>query len=543
MLRLCCAVLLAALLAGCQLSPIGEATATTEPTVEMTPEPTAEATLDLTAEIVLPTPELTDEAGVSLAQADITTPASTETDAEIETETPDETDTATEQPAAEATPSPTPEPQPGAGVIAWLRDEAQIARIEADGSVIPLIDMGRAPRAALCGTPFTVPNEKQVLYIGGESGTLYLIDGENVPQPVADAAYLACIAAGAVRFNADETQLGYIDYATSAARGEYAEGTLRIVDGESFDEITTFDGVTAFTFAEGGAALIRFFTDQQGAADEAAVSVWDGESENAREVVTLTPTDEGCRFTGAQLGAVDPLVAVMSQRCTGDGITRLVYTIDAENGSASLIASGSQTGVFAPFSGTNNVFAQGDQVYFTIPDGVTAFTAGLASLDVSEGDITTVIERQIVLPNFSGTDQALPARSANGERLGVAIGSPNNENALALVDLTGENAPLRVSAGSRGDTVTNLAFAGDVLLYTAGGQDNALWVLDPAVGVESRVARGMFGAGMVVSPSGDAVIVVDQRDGDPILSQIELESGEKTTYYEGNALPLAWVGE
>jgi Tol biopolymer transport system component len=430
--------------------------------------------------------------------------------------------------------------------------------MDSSGATSPLIDVPpQTSKVMPCGERALSPNGRFfTLYLGLvgdqglQSGSLYTMTDGAAPVLLHDAPLLTCLGNGTFQYSPDSARLAYVDYAPGAATDTFAHGFLHIVNTADMSEVTTFERATAFTMASDGIAFVSFFTNDQGNADEAAVTWWDGNID--REITTLTPTAENCFFTNATLAATPDgkLIAVLGHRCTrGDTSTNWqLYSIDRAARSATLISSSPQPGAFTSFTRTNNVYIApgGSTAYFTIPDGVTANTVGVSAIDLSNATITPVIERQAVFPTFQGAANAFPRVSPDGKWLAMVVTTPNSDNTLTVIKLDDPTAaPISVSAGSRGDTISNMAFTPDSshLVYVAGGDNNAnnsLFSLDLASGSETRVRRGRFAQGFALSPAGTEVAIMDwQFLEDPQqppyikLEVINLESSEVATLFEG----------
>lgn len=528
-------IIASCLLAGCQLTQTGEVTPTpTEsPTLAATEETTAEATAALVA-------DTTQEAN----------PFATPTGA----------------PRVTAAPSDVLL----GGVLAWIgaRDVAsrtgrtgQVVLISTDGTVSPLLeapDTGRP--ASMCGERSISPDGKQLaFYVGGDRGTLYIMQGAQPPVALSEIEYLACLGMGAFRYSPDGGRFAVLDYVPGAARNDFAAGTLRIYDSTSLAQVASFEGAVAYELGNTDAIFLRFFANGQGIADEAAVVLWNGSDE--REIATIVPTEQGCRFTSGQVvrAGSNPIV-LMGQRCTrSDAGTRWqLYTINGADGSVTLANSDSQPGAFVTFARTNNLIPSPDgrTVYFTVPDGVAAYTVAVAAINLADMSITIPVERQAVFPNFSGTVEATPRFSPDGRWLVMVVTSPDNDNQLLAVDLNDPvGTPIAISAGSRGDTIPAFAFgeSSSRLYYVGGGEDNALYSLDLSSGTESRIVRGRFGVAMAVQGNQIAVLDTRREENPPAvffdLVLVNADNAAKHTIYEGQpiagggstyAVPIAW---
>lgn len=485
----------------------------------------------------------------------------------------------TQPPAAvQAAAEETEPPEPPPVLLAWVdsgtapnnptpQQPGQLVLMDRNSSVTPLLDVPAASgRVVPCG--LSPDGEVLVLYAGEADGALYLQTGRDAPVKLDDVPALTCIGAGQARFSTDGSRLGYIAYDPGAAQNEFAAGFLRVVDVAAAERLADADKVTAFDMTADGAVYLSLFTNDQNEADEAAITAWNGSAK--REVVTLTPTEPGCRFVSGQLATApdDRFVTVMGQRCKGgDARTQWqVYLIDPAEGSATLAASDFQVGAFVPFARTNNIFflRDGSRALFTVPDGVTAFTVGLKSANLADLTVSDVIARQVVMPNFSGAPNAFPQFSPDGRWLAMIVTTPNNENTLNVIDLSDSTvAPITLPAGSRGDVLSAMAFTADSkhLLAVIGGTDsgdNSLFSVDLTSGSSSRIARGRFGSALTVASNGLIAVPEWQIPDDPkqpaYLNTVVINSAtnETATWFTGAeitdgkvtnarfAVPLAW---
>ncbi len=547
------ALFIALLVTGCQLSQSGMPTITAvSPVTATAADITAAPTINQSTAVIVARPAAVTVESQAVPQTEAQSPTQVQ-------------QSPTAVPAASSSGS--------SSLLVWLdkgtnpakAGGGQIGLIDRSGTVTPLMDVpSTASRVTACGDTATSPDGRYfAFYIGGDSGNLYLTDGTNAPVMVDPISYLACL--NGLRYAPNSSRFGFIDYPANATKSEYAAGRLRIVNTSDLKELTYVDNVVAFDMDNGGAVYVKFFTNNKNEANEASVNLWDGTKEH--EVVTVVPTDPPCRFTSAQVGiSRDNLLLMMGQRCTsGDKRTRWqLYTIDAVNGSATLAGSDFQPGGFVPYSRTNNLFfaPNGSTAYFTVPDGVTAYTVALASVNLSNMSIGVPVPRQAVFPNFSGAPNAFPQLSPDGRWLSLVVTSPNADNQLLALDLnTPDASPITSGARSRGDIIPDLVFAPDSshVYYIAGSSDNALYSLDLGVGSEKRIARGNFAEGMALDPAGTTVALlntatVSDTTQPPFLNLVlvDLTSGDLSTLYVGAdtadgkvnnprfAYPLAW---
>lgn len=448
----------------------------------------------------------------------------------------------------------------------------QIALMDSIGTVTPLLDIPtNASRVTPCGDEATSPDGRYfAFYAGGAAGSLYLMNAANPPILIDDVEYLVCLGSGTFQFGRESRRFAYIDYTASVAIDEYADGMLKLFDADTASEIARFENVTAFDLSGDGALFVSFFTNNRNQADEAAVSLWDGAA--VREVVTLLPTGESCRFTSASVRAApDQATAalVLGQRCAaGNPATQWqFYVIDLSANSATFAAREYQPGAFVPFSRTNHVFFSPDSAYafFTVPDGVTASTVTLAAMRLADMTITTPIERQMVTASITGGANAFPRFSPDGQWLATVVTSPDNDNRIVALSLPEPDVPpIAIQAGSRGDLISALEFTRDSrqIVYIAGateGGDNTLLTLDLNLGSERRIVRGHFDRALVLSPDGGTAAVLDwqqpDRPREPMYANLvllDLATSAATTLFTGadvvsgevenlrTAAPLAW---
>jgi WD40 repeat protein len=329
--------------------------------------------------------------------------------------------------------------------------------------------------------------------------------------------------------------------------------------------------VTAFDLTDNGAAFVSFFTNDKNEADEAAVIWWDGTKQ--QEVATLKPASEDCKFTSASITILPDgkFMSILGHRCKkGDTTTNWqLYSINPADKSATLAASASQKGAFAAFARSNNIYlsTDGKQALFSVPDGVTANTVGFKRVSVSDLSISDVIDKQVVTATYNGSADAFPHVSPDGKWLAAVVTTPNAANNVYIWSLSDPSvAPIMFSAGSKGDTISSMAFTPDSshLVVIAGGDNkanNSLVSIEVATGQNNRVARGHFDKGLSISADGTQAALLDWQIPEdttqkPYLNlvSINLNDGTTATLYAGAdivdgkeknqrfAYPMAWIG-
>lgn len=447
----------------------------------------------------------------------------------------------------------------------------QLVFVDGTGGTTPVMDVpGQTNTVAPCGDEATSPNDEHfIFFMGGDDGDIYRMTGTDTPVVLdTDVQALTCVGGGTFQWASDSSRFGYVAYEPGAGSSEFPDGFMHIYNTASLAEELSSDNVVAFDVSPTGVAYVSFFTNDRGEADEAAVLWWSGSAEV--EVATLQP-EEDCHYTSAQvaIGNDGTFLLMMGHRCTR-GETRTswqLYTVDPSARSATLASSDFQPGLFASFARTNNILfsRDGSTAYFTVPDGVTANTVAIAAVNLSDMSITVPLERQAVFPTAGGSANAFPRISPDGNRLATVVTSPSNDNAVYVWNLEDTSeAPVIFEAGSTGDTISSIAFTPDSarLILVAGGErgaDNSLIGLDLASGSNFRIARGAFGQGLVMSPTGTEVAITDWQElEDPQEPSwlntvaVNIESSEVLTIFEGAeivegkvenmqfAYPLVW---
>ncbi len=463
-------------------------------------------------------------------------------------------------------------PMMAEGILSVIETDnsRELVLIGIDRTIIPVMSLSVNDVAAMCSENAMSPNgEIAAVYAGGaERGTLHLMHGTSMPQPVAQLEYLTCVL-GNIAYTPDSAGLAYLEYPSGASRQEFARGTLRLIDTTSLGAVWSADNVVAFDMAEDGIAYVSFYTNSQNEADEAAINWYDNSSE--REIATLIPNSEDCRFTSASVARVSSAgqtAAVIGQRCDGEPRMRWQFYVIGDDASTTLVSSDTQPGDFVAFARNNILLASpnGAVLYFTVPDGLTANTVAIAAVDRVGLNVDVIVPNQAIVPTFRGAANAEPRLSADGRWLGFTLTNPNNENTLYALDLEDRaNPPITISAGARGDSLSSLAFLPDSarIAYVSGaseGGDNSLFTLNLSTGTETRVRRGNFGRHIALSPAGDQIALDEWTTATDAngrtfpyraIRVVSFESSTEMTLFEDTtseaavrqtAYPLAWLG-
>jgi hypothetical protein len=456
----------------------------------------------------------------------------------------------------------------GAGptnVLVWMEDgpsasesspsaAGQLGLIDGTGAFTEMMEIpAQTSRLRHCGDQAISPDGTMfAFYVGLEQGSLYMMDGTGTPVAVDEVNALTCMGGGTFQYAPDSTSLAYIDFEPDATASEFADGFLRVKNGADLSEMFSSENVIAFDITNEGVGFVSFFTNDRNEADEAAVFWWNGSAE--REIATLRP-DENCRYTSSSV-AITPdgnLLIIMGHRClSGDTRTSWqLYRVDVQARSATLAATEFSSGQFASFSRTNQItiLPNDNAAMFTVPDGVTANTVSLLTVNLDDLSTSTIIERQAVFPTLNQGSNVFPLVSPDSRWLALVVTSPSNDNTLHVYDLQDLTvAPITVSAGSRNDIIADMAFSADSnwLIFIAGSEstgrnaDNSLIALDLNAGSDFRIKRGRFARGLAVSPDGSKVVVQDaevlEDEREPTylnLVEIDVNTSETALLFEG----------
>ena len=453
-------------------------------------------------------------------------------------------------------------------------EPGQLVWIDSEGNFESFMELPpQTSQVMTCGqtAALSPDGESLAFYVGQDVGTLHILrDTDSLFVVDTDFHAMGCVGIGTFEFFPDSSKFAYIDYAPNSLDGTYGEGTLRVYNSATFEQIRNFERVTSFDIEGDDLAYIRFFMNDSNEAVEAAIVMWDGETD--REVATLfSETDCAFNSAGIKLLSTGKIVGVMGHRCDrGDSRTNWqYYLIDPENRTATQITQSPQPGRFFAFSRTNSVFASpdGSATYFTIPDGITNHTVTVAVADMTNMSINTVVPQNVVMPRFTNNPYAAEnhptIQSPDNVWLSMVQNTADDEATLSLYDLSQPGLPsIDVSAGERGDQIVEMAFTPDSqqVIYVAGGEnggDNSLWGLDLATGNNFRIRRGQYGWG-VLSPDGERIALMNwvpiENNLPPYatLVIVDIESSEETLLFQGGelvnddltavrfALPIAW---
>jgi len=354
---------------------------------------------------------------------------------------------------------------------------------------------------------------------GIDGGTLYQMTDFGAPVLVTTLHRAACALNG-FAYSPDSAQVAYIDYQDVRDDSEFINGTLTVRGVDDLQERVKIERASALAWNGAELVALQFFTNAEGQADEAVISIWDGAA--TRELTSVLAA-QSCRFTGGQVTAAgaDKIVMVIGERCRGgDGRTRWqFYVIDRANGSAALALSAPQEGGSFVSTQTYNVIALNDgaTVLFSAADGVSRDSGSVFEVDMTTlATPTRAVDRAGIFRRFT------PLRYSLGD-IAPAVVSPNRQfwaivtalpdkSELVVLDFAALDAPIRIPLQRSTDSVRVMGFTSDgtSLIYVAGdknGADNAVFRLDLTTGVEQRLARGQYAATIAVRSDGAAALL------------------------------------
>lgn len=445
----------------------------------------------------------------------------------------------------------------------------------------------RTERVMRCGSEALSPDGATLALLttttqaGEEVGALRFVRGNNtVEEVVTDVNPAACISTN-FQWSPDGNRYAYLDLGSGVVRETSPRGFLHIRETGNNAEVTVIDSVTGYAMTDDGAALLRFFYNDDDLATEVGIALWSG-GNNTDEIATLFANEDNNCFYNS--GSITPLVdgrlaALVGYRCQGgNGSTQWqLYTVDPSTQSASQVATGNTGGGYFAYTASNSIFTapDSDTVFFTAPDGVTVQTVSVkrALLDADAPQVTDVINRFGIMPNILDlpydVTQAANANQAaltspDGRFLAIVANTANGDATLNVIDMSQPDfPPIEIDAGDRDDSISEMLFTSDSsqLIYVAGGDDsvnNALYTLDLVTGTESRLTRGRYAQGVLSPDDTQAALmqwVLYDEDEAPYLSlvTVDLNEGNETTLYEGATFgdngdlatqqfiyPLAW---
>lgn len=407
---------------------------------------------------------------------------------------------------------------------------------------------------------------------GAEQGDLSIFRrGTNALDEVASGLNpMSCVGSSQFQWSADGTRYGYVNYALDAGQRRPGVGQLVIRNAADDSVLETFDSVSQFHLTDEGAVFTGFFFNERGEATEGGIFTYAG-SGRAREVATLR-ANENCSYQSATVNPVtaERFIVVMGVKCVTADTEWQLYTVEPTTRSVQLQDRDNFIGSYFSFSATNTILPAADAsaFFFTIPDGLTNRTVAIAEIDTASFEREVIVENYAIMPNVSQLPyepvNAVGRLSRDGNFFAAARNTPNNEASVVVIDLANPQLPpIEISAGSRGDVVTDFIFSNDSanLYFIAGGTqggDNSLFQLDLITGTDIRVARGQFDDG-VISPDDTRIALLQWEtfeDEPPYTTLLvtDIATGEEAVIFEGAdidedgelinqqfAYPLVWM--
>lgn len=440
---------------------------------------------------------------------------------------------------AQSQPSPTPQPihvdlDGTAGVLSWIgagrapgqqssSTPGQLVLIERNGDVNPVFDLpAGTTRVYACGEQATSTDQRYfAFYVGGDHGSLFIAEQAERLYEVDRIDALGCIGSGALQFSPDGNRFAYIDFADNAQTDPVAQGIMYVRDSSSDeldDVVYSFDNVAAFDIADTEVAYVGIFSNYA----EAALTLW---SDGVTDEIGTFFADQGCRFAGAQVSLMgeNGVGVLLGQRCEGAGTRWAIYTGDTTGGGVTRVLNGNATGSFFSESRTAALFTShvGEVMVYAIPNGIARNLVNLRMTTLGTPDDGEDITESAIMPRFTSRlynpdDNALPVVSPDGRWVAVVSNTVNNDVAINIFDLVDpEDPPLILNPVARGDTISSIGYTPDssTLLFIAGGSNgdnNSLFSVQLATGVDQRLMRGRYGY-LIPSASGDFAVLTEWR--------------------------------
>lgn len=432
-------------------------------------------------------------------------------------------------------------PSPAGALLVWLSEGAeperkdpakgsQLAAVFPNGVLTTLLEFDNTMigLTRCSGQPVSPDGRRFAFFAhqpsaGVDSGVLYQMTDFGAPVVVANIHRAGCGLNG-FAYSPDSSRMAYINYQNVRDDSEFITGTLTIRDTEELQEVTKIERAAALAWNGIELLALQFFTNADGLADEAVISLWNG---TATRELTSVLAAQNCRFTGGQLSPAgdDTVVMVMGERCRGgDGRTRWqFYVIDRVSGTATLAHSAPQEGGAFVSTQTYNILTinDGATTLFTAADGVSRDTAAVYQVDMSTlAAPTPLINRAGIFRRYTPLRYApgdiAPAVISPDRRFWAIVSALPDKSELVVLDFAAIDSPIRIPLQRSSDSVRAMAFTPDssALLYVAGdrgGADNALFRLDLATGVEQRMIRGQFGTIMAVRTDGAVALIQYRR--------------------------------
>ncbi len=469
----------------------------------------------------------------------------------------------------------------GEKLLAWIAPGAEpgdqpsnssgkLVFINGDGSQETVLDIpALTAHVTPCGDVPTSPDGRQfAFYVGSDKGTIYMMTGILPQLQIVheDINTMTCTGNPTFRFSPDSARFAYMEYADAFNLDVSPSGRLHIRTTSTYETLATLDAVAAFDIDNAAVATVTFFYNEDNEGIEAEIELWNGTSQQAIASVTA---EDRCYYTSASVDILPDgrLAAILGHRCEmGDGRTRWqLYMVDPSSRSMTQVMSDVSPGRYFAPAMTNQLFATAgmDRVYFTVPDGLTNNTVSIYSLALSDMGIAPVIDGQAVVSSVSTKPYMRTNHTAiltpDNHWLAMVRNDANNNARLTLLELAApELPPIELPLAERSAIIDEMIFSPDYnqLWYVTSGAGSALYRLDLLTGAESRIARGVYGRG-VLSPQGTALALVayetiNDRDTYMKLVVYDLTTNSETLLFTGAEIvenkitnqqfvyPLAW---
>ncbi len=438
------------------------------------------------------------------------------------------------QPALPANPTPDALSEGALRIFAYNPNRNRLVFYDLDGNA----EESTVGTARALAIPCLSYEDNLVLHFGGDTSgmqAIYPLRGGE-PLLLGQNHGLACSLRDRIQLSADGNLLGVLSYRADATRGSFAVGTLRVLELPTLEERARLENVNSFAFRDREVAIVQFFADARGEVPSVDVRLWKGE--RTQLLVSELPAREGCTFVSSTVRAVgEALFIVFGERCSRRPSQWRAVRITAD-GAHVEIGRGNSGGTFLPFSALNQLhIVSPTEALLVYPNGLDASVANVGRLSLETGELKPVLNAVVIERH----PPDLPRRflfNADGSWLAMVTRSGNGDEQLHLYATDRGEAPVPISAASRGARILAAAWSADGsrLFYTTGGAPDALYSVSVNDLRPRLIARGRF-QGLVITSSGDLAILAKQvQSGRDLLNHlvaIETTNGNERVIVEG----------
>ncbi|MFN7211270.1 MAG: hypothetical protein ACK4P1_12915, partial [Aggregatilineales bacterium] len=294
-----------------------------------------------------------------------------------------------------------------------------------------------------------------ILHLGGDSRgeqAIYPLGGGE-PLRLGENNGLACSLRDKMQLSDDGNLLGVMTYRPEATRGDFAIGTLRVLELPTLAERARLESVNSFTFKDRNVAVVQFFANARGEVPSADVRLWDGE--RARRLVSELPASEGCTFISSTMRSVgEAFFIVFGERCGARRFQWRVVRVDGEDAHVE-IGKGNSGGTFLTFSALNQLhIISPSEALLVYPNGLDASVANVGRLSLETGELKPVLNGVIVERHPPDSPRRF-LFNADGGWLAMVTRDGNGDERLYLYSVDRDEPPTAITTAARGARILN----------------------------------------------------------------------------------------